>query len=95
MVMSMPQTPRLKPSQLVRVTQVVDAREGAYGTQVEGRVLSCNAAPTGSWFAHGKGDRLWLQRLRIQKADGEIVDLILDEHSIVTVLEDQAAEVKK
>ena len=88
------QTPQLKPSQLVRVTQVVDAREGAYGAQVEGRVLSCQPAPTGSWYVHGKGDRLWLQRLRIQKADGEIVDLILDENSIVTVLEDKGAEGK-
>ncbi|HVP10336.1 MAG TPA: hypothetical protein VMV94_04015 [Phycisphaerae bacterium] len=77
---------QLKPQQLVRVVQAVDTREGAWETEVEGRVLSCARQPTGSWYAHGKGDRLWLQRLRIQKADGAIVDLILDQNSTVVVL---------
>jgi hypothetical protein len=86
MAVSVAQTAPLKPSQRVRVVQAVDTREGPWSTQVEGRVLSCAPEPTGSWYAHGKGDHLWLQRLRIQKADGEIVDLVLDENSAVTVL---------
>jgi hypothetical protein len=80
---------QLKPSQLVRVSQTVDTREGPWETQVEGRVLSCTPEPTGSWYAHGKADRLWFQRLRIQKADGEITDVILDERSVVRGFPDE------
>jgi hypothetical protein len=89
MAMSLLETSQLKPSRTVRVVQAVTMREGSWKTRIEGRVLSCMSEPTGSWYAHGKGDRLWLQRLRIQKVDGEIVDLILAENSIVTILPDE------
>lgn len=85
--------PSLVPSRLVRVTQTVRTRDAAWQTQIEGRVISCSPAPTGSWFAHGKDGRLWLQRLRIEKAGGEIVDLVLDGNSTVTLLELQSKEV--
>ena len=76
----------LRPSQRVRVTQKIRARDAVWSASVEGRVISCEPQPTGSWFAHGKDDRLWLERLRIEKADGELVDLILDEGSEVEIL---------
>ncbi len=82
----------VRPSQLVRVLQMISTRDGVWRTEVQGRVVSCSHDPTGSWFAHSKNGRLWLKRLRIQKADAEIVDLILDEASVVTVLsEDEKA----
>ena len=81
--------PVLQPSQRVRVTQNIRARDAVWSTSVEGRVLSCEPHPTGSWFAHGKNDRLWLQRLRLEKPDGEIVDLILDDGSEVQLLAEE------
>ncbi|MCG8408589.1 MAG: hypothetical protein MI923_25585 [Phycisphaerales bacterium] len=79
--------PELKPSQTVRIVQTVQTREGEWQTSVEGKIISVASKPTGSWFAHGKNDRLWLKRLRLQKEDGEFVDLILDHDSVVTILE--------
>jgi hypothetical protein len=76
----------LQPAQRVRVTQNIRTRDGVWSLPVEGRVVSCEPRPTGSWFAHGKNDRLWLQRLRIEKADGEFIDLILDDGSEVVIL---------
>ena len=40
---------------------------------------------TGSWYAHSKDDKLWLDRLTLRKADGEITTLNLDEFSVVEV----------
>jgi len=83
--------PELRLSQLVRVAQTIATHDGAWMTEVQGRVVSASREPTGSWFAHGKNGRLWLDRLRIQKGDGEITDLILDPTSIVTLLSDETA----
>jgi hypothetical protein len=76
----------LQPSQKVRVVQTIRTREGQWPTQIEGEVVSCEQAPTGSWFAHGKNDKLWLQRLRLKRSDGELVDLVLDEATQITIL---------
>ena len=78
----------IKPSQRVRVLQTIHTREGDWRHSGEGEVLSVESKPTGSWFAHGKGDKLWLTRLRIRKEDGELVDLVLYRDSVVTVLDD-------
>jgi len=80
------QTMNLKPTQRVRVRQRIRSPRGPWDTEVEGTVVSCAPQPTGSWYAHGKNDRLWLQRLRLRRSDGEIVDLVLDSDSNVTVL---------
>jgi hypothetical protein len=87
-VTSAQDTSQLKPSQFVSVLQGITTREGSWEARIEGQVLSCSWEPTGSWFADGKDDRLWLQRLRIRKEDGEIADLILDGNSSLTVLQD-------
>jgi len=82
--------PVLKPGQLVRVRQQIDTREGAWRSVVEGRVVRFERRPTGSWFAHGKNDRLWLLRLRIEKSDGEMVELALDGGTRVEIVNDEA-----
>ena len=79
--------PKLQPGFRVRVMQEILTRESPWRTEVEGRIISVARAPTGSWFAHGKNDKLWLQRLQLQKDDGEIVDLVLGRESVVTILE--------
>jgi len=43
--------------------------------------------PTGSWFARGKDDRLWLKRLRLRKADGETTVLVVDDGTSIAKLE--------
>lgn len=84
--------PELRPSQLVQVVQTIATRDGPWRQEVRGHVLSASPEPTGSWFAHGKGGRLWLDRLRIKKADGEIVDLVLDPTSIVSILDEETVK---
>ncbi len=80
----------LRPGDRVRVRQTILG--GAmhelkcWTIDVEGLVVSCEAEPTGSWFAHGKHDRVWLLRLRLKKDDGEIAVLNLDDASVVMVL---------
>lgn len=82
--------PEVGPSQLVRVVQTIATRDEAWRTEVRGRVVSISRDATGSWFAHGKSGRLWLDRLRVQKADGEVMDLALDETSMVEVIKEDA-----
>ncbi len=65
----------LKPSQRVRVEETIRTREGDWKTVTEGEVVYFAPHPTGSWFAHGKNDKLWLNRLRLRRDDGELVEL--------------------
>lgn len=82
--------PSLVPDQRVRAQQRIMTREGDWTTEVVGRVVWCESRPTGSWFAHGKDNRLWLRRLRLEKDDGELVDLTIDNRTTVTILDDKA-----
>ena len=76
----------IPPGTRVRVEQVIQRRTGAHSTIVEGEIVSHELEPTGSWYAHGKKDKLWLARLRIKKPDGEISALNLDSNSRITIL---------
>jgi hypothetical protein len=80
---------QLKPGVKVRVTQQIAARNYTWTTDVAGTVVQFEQKTTGSWYAHGKDDKLWLDRLTLRKSDGEITTLILDEYSRV-VLDDVA-----
>jgi hypothetical protein len=83
--------PRYAQGQRVRVTQQVVRLDrpggGTMTTSVEGEIVSFEQQKTGSWFAHSKDHKLWLDRLRIRKADGELVTLNLDQYSHVEVLD--------
>ena len=76
---------QLKPGAHVRVTQQIAARDHTWTTDVRGTVVSFEQKKTGSWYAHSKDDRLWLDRLTVKKADGELTTLNLDEYSRVEV----------
>jgi len=78
----------LRPGQRIRVYQEIERREGNWVTFVEGRLLSVRPEKTGSWYAHGKDDKLWLNRIRLQKDDGEISTLAVDQYTRVEILED-------
>ena len=73
----------LQPGVRVKVTQQIAAREYAWATEVRGVVVEYQQRRTGSWFAHAKNDKLWLDRLVLRKDDGEITTLNLDEYSRV------------
>jgi len=82
---------QLVPGARVAVTQQMAGRDYTWTTTVRGTVVEFGQRQTGSWFAHSKDDRLWLDRLTIRKDDGELTTLILDQYSHVDV--EGAAEV--
>ncbi|HMN40501.1 MAG TPA: hypothetical protein PKE29_06610 [Phycisphaerales bacterium] len=67
----------------VRVVQQTPRLQGVITTTVEGVILAFGQQKTGSWYAHGKDDKLWIDRLQLRKVDGEIVYLNLDRNSVV------------
>lgn len=77
---------QLRPGLRVRVTQQVPRLSGPLMTAVEGTVVRAGQQKTGSWFAHGKDDKLWIDRLELRKEDGEEVVLNLDPNSSVEVI---------
>jgi len=74
----------------VRVLQTTQRRGTSYESQVVGVVESWDNRPTGSWHAHGKNDKLWLSRLKLRKADGEITLLVIDDATSIAKLESTA-----
>lgn len=75
----------LKPGTIVKVTQQIAARDYTWTKEVRGTVVSCQQKQTGSWYAHSKNDKLWLDRLVLRKADGEITTLNLDEYTHIEI----------
>ncbi|MEM6332633.1 MAG: hypothetical protein AAF823_04760 [Planctomycetota bacterium] len=69
----------LMPGDRVRVTQQVQHKQ--WSSVVEGEVVAVEQRKTGSWFAHSKDDRLWLDRLELRKDDGELIVCNLDQYS--------------
>lgn len=70
----------------VRVIKPVAFQKQPLVTEVEGTVERFEQRKTGSWFAHSKDDRLWLDRLFLRKDDGEQVVFNLDPQTRVEVL---------
>ena len=71
------------PGARVRVTQQLPRRDGSWTNSVEGVITRFQQAQTGSWFAHAKDDRLWLDRLELRLDDGELVILNLDQYTVI------------
>jgi hypothetical protein len=76
----------LRPGAKVKVTQQIAARDYAWTSDVTGTVLEFEQKQTGSWYAHSKNDKLWLDRLLLKRDDGELMTLNLDDYSHVEVL---------
>jgi len=76
----------LTPGTRVRVTQQVPQVADVWTTTVEGSIVRFRQAKTGSWFAHGADDKLWLDRLELRLDDGELVTLNLDRYSVIEPL---------
>ena len=80
-----------QPGTVVRITQQIPRRLDTYTTTITGKVIRQERQNSGSWFARNKSDRVWLDRLILQKDDGEISILNLDEYTVVEVLSGPAA----
>jgi hypothetical protein len=76
---------KLVPGARVKITQQIPARAYAWSADVRGTVVDFEQKPTGSWYAHSKNDKLWLDRLVLRKDDGEMSTLILDDYSRIEV----------
>lgn len=74
---------RLVPGAKVKIIQQIAARHYSLPSVIIGTVIQFAQRETGSWYAHSRNDKLWLDRLVIKKADGEISTLNLDEFSVV------------
>ena len=79
--------PQLNPGTRVRVIQQIPQTDRVWATVLEGTVVSFRQAQTGAWFAHGKDDKFWLDRLEIRTDDGEIIDCLLDAYTHIEVVE--------
>jgi len=77
------ETSVLAPGTRVRVTQQLPQTHQVWTTTVEGTVVRWRQDRTGSWFAHGKDDKVWLDRLEVRRDDGELVTLNLDRWSLI------------
>jgi hypothetical protein len=76
---------QLVPGARVKITQQIAARHYAWSSDVRGIVVGFEQKQTGSWFAHSKNDKLWLDRLVLRKADGEMTTLILDDYTRIEI----------
>jgi hypothetical protein len=83
-------TAQYSTGQRLRITQQVPRLErsdgGTMSIAVEGTVVKCEQRKTGSWFAHSKDHKLWLDSVTLRKADGELVVVNLDQNSQVEIL---------
>ena len=77
---------QFQPGQRVQITQQIPQRLRVWVTSVTGKVVRYEQRKTGSWYAHAKDDKLWLDRLVIEKDDGEIVVCNLDGYTHVELL---------
>ena len=83
-------SPPYRPGQRVTVTQQIPQRDEVWTQAVTGTVQRFEQRKTGSWFAHAKDDKLWLDRLVVKRDDGEIVVCNLDQYSNVQIDDDAA-----
>jgi hypothetical protein len=84
------QIEEFKPGQRVRITQQIPQRDDVWVTHIEGQVVKAEQRKTGSWFAHSRDDKLWLDRLVLRKDDGEIVVINLDRYTHADILSEPA-----
>ena len=81
------ETSVLAPGTRIRVTQQMPQTHTVWSTALEGTVVRWRQARTGSWYAHGRDDKLWLDRLGLRRPDGEMVTLNLDQYSLIETLD--------
>lgn len=76
----------LRVGQRIRVTQQVMRQTGVFTGSVEGTIVKFSQQKTGSWFAHSRDGKLWLDRLELRKDDGELITLNVDRYTRIDPL---------
>ena len=76
----------LTPGTHVRITQHIAFGLDPSTTTVEGEVLRVGQQATGSWFAHMPDDKLWLDRIELRKANGELCKINVDRNTHVEIV---------
>ena len=76
---------QLTPGVKVAVTQQIPHRNRTWTNEVRGTIVSYEQKQTGSWYAHSKDDKLWLDRLKLRRDDGELTTLNLDEYTDIKI----------
>ncbi|MEO1278676.1 MAG: hypothetical protein AAFV77_06960 [Planctomycetota bacterium] len=82
----------LTPGSTVRVTQQFPRQSGTMVTTIEGVVVRVGQEKSGSWFAHTRDNKVWIDRVELRKKDGELVVVNLDRYSAIEVLQQPGAE---
>ncbi len=80
-----------RPGARARVTQQVPRTDGVWTETTEGVITRFQQSKTGSWFAHAKDDKLWLDRLELRLDDGELTILNLDQYTVIEMVEQAEA----
>jgi hypothetical protein len=86
---------QLVPGAKVRVVQQIAARNYSWSSETAGTIVEFQQKQTGSWYAHSKDDKLWLDRLTLKMPDGELTTLNLDEFSVVKLDSGRGPEAAK
>lgn len=80
----------IAPGARVRVIAQIPKGDTYLTTAYEGVVRRFGQQKTGSWFAHSRDKKLWLDRLELVRDDGEVVVCNLDQYTRVEVIEPAA-----
>jgi hypothetical protein len=81
-----PPKPKYPPGTRLRVTQHVRVGHRRWLTQVEGRFEGQGRRPVGGIEMGGKASYCQQPTLRLRRDDGEIVDVALDEATVVETI---------
>lgn len=90
-----PAAAKFTPGTRLRITQQivrqgngmgVGAGDGTFTGAVEGVVVKSTQQKTGSWYAHSRDGKLWLDRIELKKDDGELITLNIDQYTHIDVL---------
>ena len=78
---------RLPKGTPILVVQRIHQTDSSWEAKTAGVIDSWEEEPTGAWYAHGRGGKLWISRLRLRKADGELSTLTIDDQTRIYPLE--------
>ncbi len=81
-----PPRPKYQPGTRVRVTQLVRVGHRRWQTQIVGEVVKEGRRPVGGIEMGGKASYCHQGTLRLTRDDGEIIEIAIDENTLVEPL---------